>query len=314
MALEKRSKRGIVVIGILMLALFAGSKTYASPLYGGYNGESEQWWEISVVDEATVGFSISISVGTDTENTWTRIGVSSLFLLPYIYKLEFSYETGDIRSVGLTSLLLLPVKVGFDSNGLRWWIINLLTRVEGETFDGTVHWEEKISQEGELPGIYYDGEDSDGNEWQWIKLFGVLVGWGEVDPVSSAGILNQGNFLSPEKGLVSLRNRLTETYGSKLYTLLVEKLTDAAVMEGVRDQLGTFNTRRSLPLTVLPVYRNGGEFSSPVGPTSKMSSEFFPLLRYIEEKIFTEEIRDEMKAFSDTFARDIHTQLEAVKE
>ena len=312
MALEKRSKRGIVVIGIIMLALYAGSKTYASPLYGGYNGESEQWVEISVVDEATVGFSLSISVGTDTENTWTRIGVSSFFLLP-IYKLEFSYETGDIISVGFTSLLLLPVKVGIDSNGLSWGIINLLTSVAGKASDDT-SWEEKISDEGELPGVYYEGEDSNGNKWRWIKLFGVLVGQEEVDPVSSAGSLNQGNFLSPEKGLVSLRNRLTETYGSKLCTLLVEKLTDNAVMEGVRDQLEAFNTRRSLPLTVLPVYGNGGKFSSLVDPTSKMSSEFFPLLRYIEEKIFTEEIRDEMKAFSDAFERKIQPQLEAVKK
>ena len=303
MTLEKRSKRGIVIIGIIMLALFAGSKTYASPLYGGYNGESEQWTEISVVDEATVGFSLSISVGTDTEkNTWTRIGVSSFFLLP-IYKLEFSYETGDIISVGFTSLLLLPVKVGIDSNGLSWGIINLLTSVAGKASDDT-SWEEKISQEGEPPGVYYEGVDSNGNEWQWTKSFGVLRGWG-VDSVSSAGSLNQGNFLSPEKGLVSLRNRLTETYGSKLCTLLVEKLTDDAVMEGVRDQLEAFNTRRSLPLTLLPVYGNGGKFSSPVDPTSKMSSKVVPLLRYIEEKIFTEEIRDEMKAFSDAFERDI---------
>ncbi len=313
MTLEKRSKRGTVIIGIIMLALFAGSKTYASPLYGGYNGESESWWEISVVDEATVGFSLSISVGTDNENTWTRIGVSSLFLLPYIYKLEFSYETGGISSVGLTPLLLLPVKVGIDSNGLWWRIRNLLTRVEGEASDGTF-WKEEIGKEGELPGVYYDGEDNNGNKWRWIKYFGVLVGQEVVAPVSSAGILNQGNFLSPEKGLVSLRNRLTETYGSKLCTLLVEKLTDDAVMEGVRDQLEAFNTRRSLPLTVLPVYGNGGKFSSPVAPISKMSSEFVPLLRYIEEKIFTEEIRDEMKAFSDAFARDIQPQREAVKK
>jgi hypothetical protein len=62
------------------------------------------------------------------------------------------------------------------------------------------------------------------------------------------------------------------------------------------------------------VYGNGGKFSSLVDPTSKMSSEFVPLLRYIEEKIFTEEIRDEMKAFSDAFEREIQPQLEAVKK
>lgn len=313
MTLEKR-RRGIVIIGIIILALFAGSDTCASPLYGGYNGESEQWIEISVVDEATVGFSLSISIGTDTENTWTRIGVSSLFLLPYIYKLEFSYETGDISSVSLTSLLLLPVKVGIDSNDLSWVITNRLISVTGEASDGT-SWEEAlISQGGELRGIYYDGKDSNGNEWQWIRLFGVLVGWGEGGPLSSAGILNQGNFISPEKGLVSLRHRLTETYGSKLCTLLVEKLTDDAVMEGVIDQLKALNTKSSLPLTVLPVYGNGEKFSSPVDPTSTVSSEFVPLLKYIEEKFLTEEIRDEIKAFSDAFARDIHPQLEAIKK
>jgi hypothetical protein len=305
MTLEKRSKRGIVIIGILMLALFAGSKTYASPLYGGYNGESEKWMEVFIIDEVTIGFSLRVSLGIDPDlnASWVRVGISSFFTLPYVSNLEFSYETGDIASLSVSGLF--PVKVGADTNGLEWAIINWVIGVIGADTDDN-WWQE----EG-LPGLYLSasGWDSKGNKWRWMKLLCVLVGWREEEPVSRQGISLSGeNSRRLEKEFISLRPQLTEAYGSRLRSLLMEKFTDDAVMEGVIDHLETLNARMALP-----IYEKKGSLS-PMNPSSVRASDLDSLLEYVEEEIFTDEIRDEMNVFSDSFARDIKPQLEAVKE
>ena len=296
MTLEKRSKRGIFIIGILMLVLFTGSKTCASPLYGGYNGESESWMEVFIIDEVTIGFSLRVSLGIDPglNVSWVRVGISSFFTLPYVSNLEFSYETGDIASLSVTGLF--PVKVGADSNGLEWAIINLVIRVIGADTDDN-WWQE----EG-LPGLYLgaSGWDSKGNEWRWMKLFHMLVGWSTEESVSRQGISQSGeNSRRLEKGMISLRHQLTEAYGSRLRSLLIKKFTDDAVMEGVINHLETLNTRMALP---------------PMDSSSVMASDLDSLLEYVEEEIFTDEIKDEMNVFSDSFARDIKPRLEAVKE
>ena len=304
MTLEKRSKRGIFIIGIIMLVLFTGSKTCASPLYGGYNGESEFWMEVFIIDEVTIGFSLRVSLGIDPglNVSWVRVGISSFFTLPYVSNLEFSYETGDIASLSVTGLF--PVKVGADSNGLRWAIVNLVIRVIGADTDDN-WWQE----EG-LPGLYLgaSGWDSKGNEWQWMKLFRVLIGWRTEESVLRQGISQRGkNSRRLEKEMISLRHQLAEAYGSRLRSLLIKKFTDDAIMEGVINHLETLNARMALP------YENKEAFS-PMDPSSVMASDLDSLLEYVEEEIFTDEIKDEMNVFSDSFARDIKPQLEAVKE
>ena len=305
MTLEKRSKRGIFIIGILMLALFAGSKTYASPLYGGYNGESESWMEVFIIKEVTIGFSLRVSLGIDPglKVSWVRVGISSFFTLPYVSNLEFSYETGDIASLSVTGLI--PVKVGADTTDLRWAIVNLVIRVFGADTDGNWWWEEGF------PGLYLgaSGWDSKGNAWRWIKLFRVLVGWSTEESVSRQGISLSGkNSRKLEKKLMALRHQLTETYGSRLRSLLTEKFADDAVKEGLINHLQKLNTKMALP-----IYENKGPLSS-MDPSSMMASDLDSLLEYVEEEIFTDEIKDELNIFSDSFARDIKPQLEGVKE
>jgi hypothetical protein len=305
MTFEKKSKRGIVIIGILMLVLFTGSKAYASPLYGGYNGESESWIEVFIINEVTIGFSLRVSLGIDSglNASWVRVGISSFFTLPYVSKLEFSYETGDIASLSVTGLL--PVKVGADTTGLRWAIVNLVVRVFGADTDGNWWWEEG------LPGLSLgaSGWDSKGNEWQWVKLFRVLIGWNTEESVSRQSISLSGkNSRRREKKLMSLRHQLTKAYGSRLRALLIEKFTDGAVMEGIINHLETLNARMALP-----IYENKGALL-PMDPSSVMTSDLDSLLEYIEEEIFTDEIKDEINVFSDSFARDIKPQLEAVKK
>jgi len=170
-----------------MLALCFASDTCASPLYGGYNGESEAWVEVFVIEEITIGFTLRVSVGVDPDLdvSWIRIGVSSLFLLPYISNIEISYETGDVISASLAGLL--PIKVGADTNNLKWIITNLSILVSGADSDSNVWNEWGLTGVFGLPGINAYGEDNNDHQWQWIKFFPVLVGWRVDSPISSLG-------------------------------------------------------------------------------------------------------------------------------
>lgn len=313
MRLKSSSKRGILIIGMIVLALFAASDTCASPLYGGYNGESETWIELYIIETVTVGFSLRISVGGDSNSnaSWIRGSISSLFLLPYLSNLEFSYETGDIVSASLTGLLPIPIKVGADTNGLGWGIINLLVYVRGEDSDGN-WWEEWVSSEAGFPGVF-DGRDKNDNEWRWIKVLALLLGWRE-DLSSQQGVsLSQDNSLRLKEEFRSLHNHFTRAGSPKLSALLVEKFTEDAVMGGMIDHLEALNAKMALPLTVLSLYENK-EGPSPTDPSSGISSELNTLLTYVDEEIFTEEIRDELNVFLDTFARDIQPRLKTIKK
>jgi len=54
--------------------------------------------------------------------------------------------------------------------------------------------------------------------------------------------------------------------------------------------------------------------SLTLDPLSGTTSELNTLLRYVEEKILTDEIRGEMGILLDEFAQDIQPQLKAVKK
>lgn len=313
MKLKRNSTRRIFIIGMVVLALFAASDTCASPLYGGYNGESETWVEVYIVEVVTVGLSLRISIGVDPylSATWIRIGISSLFLLPYVSNIEFSYETGDIVSASLTGII--PVKIGADTNDLQWWIANFLTKVIGVDSDDNSWSEKGLTGMFGIPGVFATGEDNNNHHWQWIKFFPVLVGWRE-ELASQQGIfLNQENFHRFEEELRSLRDHLTRACGPRLSALLLEKLTDDEVMGGVLDHLEELSARMVLPLIALSIYENSEELF-PMDLPSVVPSELNTLLTYVEEEIFTEGIRGEVNLLLDTLARDIQPRLEVIKK
>lgn len=311
---KRINTRVIFIIGMMVLALVVSSDTCASPLYGGYNGQSEAWVEVYIVEAITIGFSLNVSVGIDPDlgASWIRIGISSLFLLPYISNIEFSYETDDIVSASVTGLL--PIKVGADSNDLTWIITNWSILVSGADSDDNVWSETGLTGVFGLPGVYANGKDSSDHQWEWIKFFPVLVGWRGA-PTSYQGISpSQKSFLGRGEEIRSLYNYFARECGPKLHALLIEKLTDDEFMGDMMDLSETLNAKMArLPLTALSIYENREEFSS-VGPSSIVSSELGELLTYGEEEIFTEEIRDELNSFLDTFRRDMQPRLESVKK
>ena len=312
MKFKRSSTRRIVIIGVIVLALAFACDTYASPLYGGYNGKSDIWVEFYIFEETTIGFSFRFSVGLDPNLnvSWIRIGVSSLFLLPYnISNIGFSYETGDIASASLTTLLPWPLQFGADTNNLQWIITNLLIFVVGVDTDGNMWWERGI------PGVWAYGGDSNDNQWQWIKLFSVLLGMKVNLTSSNQGIsLGQENSLRFEEKLRSLQDHFVRECGPKLSALLTERLTDDEIMENIINLAEALNDRIAvLPLNVLSIYENR-KGMPPINPSSGIPSELNVLLTYLEEEVFTDEIRDEMSIFLDVIAKDIQPRLKALKK
>jgi len=315
MKFKRSSTKEIFTIGVIVLALFATGDTCASPLYGGYNGESEAWIEVYIIEKTTIGFSSKISVGIDPDLNvfWIRIGISSLFLLPSnISHIGFSYETGDIVSGDIVSAsittILPPIKWGFDTNNLQWFITNWLIAVSGLDSDGNVWGERRI------PGMGACGWDSNNDKWCWIKFFPVLVGW-RVELTSNQGTsLNQENALRFEKELRPLQDHFAKACNPKLSALLIERLTDDEIMDNMINLLEALNDRIALlPLTTLSIVENREGFP-PIDPSSKMPSELKALLTYVEKNIFTDEVRDEVSILLDTFAKDIQPRLKALRK
>jgi len=308
MKFKRSGTQGIFIVGVIVLALVVACDTNASPLYGGYNGESKIWAEFYIVEETTIGFSLRVSIGTDTKNLWIRMGISSLFLIfSNISNIGVSYETGGILSLNVTTLSP-PIKWGVDTNDLGWFIMDWLIVITGLDTDGNF-W-----GEGRIPSIGAYGGDNNDNKWWWIKLRPVLMGM-KVDLTSNQGSpISQENALRCEKELGFLQAHSVRKYSPKLSALLIEKVTNSEIMENMISLAEALSYRRALfPLKVLSLYENSKGIP-PIDPSSGMPSELNVFLTYLEEEVFTDEVRDEMDIFLDAFAKDVQPQLEVLKD
>jgi len=294
-----KSKRGIFIIGMVLLILVSTVDTFASPLYGGYNGKSENWFEIFIIEKATIGFYSRISVGLapDLNVFWIRLSISSLFLLPSnISNIGFSYERGDVVAGDIVSVSLStivpPIKVGIDTNNLKWIITNLLISVVGSDSEDNMWLERGIS------GVGACGEDSNDKQWCWLKFLPLLVGWRVDFPLAQDIFLNRDNDLRFEENLRSLKDHFAKACNHKLSALLIEKLTDDEIMVNIIKLSEVLNDRITLlPLNILSTQQNREE----------MLSGLKALLTYVDKNIFTDELREEASIILDNFNRD--TQL-----
>ena len=295
------------VIGMIVLALVFPGTTCASPLYGGYNGESEAWFEVFIVESADILFSLRISIGFDIDLThlWVRAGISSLFLAPFnISSVGISYETGNILSASLDGILPWPYQVGADTNNLVWGVTSLLAGISGSDTEGNV-W-----VEAGFPGVTACGEVNQENGWCWVKILPVLVGT-QVDLLSDRGIsLSKENFRKYGEEFKTLRDYFAGEYSPQFSRMLREKLAGEEVMEKLGVLSGAVNSRAAVPLAALPIQESEKGFDALGAPTMELNA----LLKYIEEEIFTGEIKEEMDIFLDGFAREMKPRLEEIKK
>jgi hypothetical protein len=297
----------MLVIGMIMLALVFPGAACASPLYGGYNGESEAWFEVYIVESADILFSLRISIGFDSDLThlWVRAGISSLFLAPFnISSVGISYETGNIISASLDAILPWPFQVGADTNNLVWGVTSFLVGVSGSDSDGNV-W-----VEAGVPGVTACGEVNQENGWCWVKILPVLLGTRVDLPSDRAISFSKENYRKYEDEFTTLRDYFAGEYSPQFYWMLREKLAGEEVMEKLGILSEAVNSRAVFPLAALPIQESERGFDALGAPTTELNA----LLRYVEEEIFTGAIKEEMDIFLDDFAREMKPRLEAIKK
>ena len=139
-------KKGIVVF-IILWCLTTASPLAASPLYGGYNGESTAWID---------GFFFGID---DQIRWWVRIPIS---LVKGFLNLNFKYESSGVISAELFGYNIPgqgDLLLGIDTSGLFWTELCELDFLAGTDSNGT-GWTEQTFFD-------YVGTGSDSNDHLW---------------------------------------------------------------------------------------------------------------------------------------------------
>jgi hypothetical protein len=157
-------KRLALIAVVVCIVGLAARPTGASPLYGGYNGESPVWIELRQ-NAGTIGLLVSAAVGLDAElNWWVEVEASFLFF-PYITTVILNYEVGGIVSTSLFVPLPWPVEVGADSTDLKWLMTRSPFFVQVIGIDSL----ENSWSEFQVPAVVGWGGDSKGGVWGWTR-------------------------------------------------------------------------------------------------------------------------------------------------
>ncbi len=142
----------VLVLVVFLLSLLTSAPLMASPLYGGYNGESESWIDV---------FYFGID---DQARWWVRIPV----MIGNGLRMNFNYEYNSVISVEIVGVLIAQVgnlRLGRDTNGLTWTEVpQSPLSGSGEDSNGTSWSEENFL------GYLGTGSDSNGNQWGFIGL------------------------------------------------------------------------------------------------------------------------------------------------
>ncbi len=290
---SKSTKRGIGILTLLLLILVSTRSTWATPLYGGYNGESTAWTEYTLADVGAALFNLKITLGVDTNtHAWVRIVFSTV---PFITRIEFTYDSSAILSGNFDTYLPWPIKIGSqiennDENTplLRWFSVYVILGVSG--FDS----ERTIWTESGIPGVIGNGKDNNDNTWTWLKVLNWKFGVGEDITEEGGDLLNLQQSQEFGEELSSLQDYIDHTYGDSIRALK-KQLTSQEVMLTVAQASNKtlFATRNPVNYT----QSDGDCLSASVAAT-----------------VFTEDVKAELKTLLDSFAQDVQPQLKKITE
>lgn len=296
MIVTGNNSKKLFIMVLLLMGLLAHARSHATPLYGGYNGESQFWIEYKVADVSTLLFSGRVFLGLDVnDHRWAKFRIS---LAPYLVRLEVTYDAADIVSVNYTTLFPWPVQIGREidifgeGHSLWWFSVYLVSGVAGVDSDGT-SWAETG-----FPGVSASGSDSVGNQWYWIKILNWLVGWGEDFTIDGELFLNRTLSPGVQEELISLEDRCTRSFAGSA-TVLLERFTEGEVME---DMVGFSERLQQLAAGL------------PFAPLDQVGSELDALSDSLAGKVFTGEMRDELQKLLEGFARDTRPQLKKISD
>ena len=224
----KNNRKKILIVILFLMAVLFTSRTHATPLYGGYNGESEAWVEFRVTGINTLLFSATVFLGIDVnDHRWAKFRIA---LTPFIVRIDFTYDSNDILSVNLSTLLPWPIQVGTEidiygeGNTLWWFVVNVVSGITGADSKGTTWVEQGV------PGVYGFGRDSKDNEWTWVKILNWLFGTAVDSVIDGELFLKQNNDQELQEELLSLQEECSQAYTDKSNGLL-KKFTAGNVMQ-----------------------------------------------------------------------------------
>ena len=302
----KNNRKKILIVILFVMAVLFTSRTHATPLYGGYNGESETWLEFRVTGINTLLFSANVFLGVDNnDHRWAKFRIS---LIPFIVRMDVTYDSNDILSVNLSTLLPWPIRVGTEidlygeGRSLWWFVVNVVSGIAGAD-SGNTTWAETG-----VPGVYGYGKDSQDNEWTWVKILNWLVGWGEDFQIDGELLTNQNNSRDFEKELRSLQEDCSEAYAGKMNGLL-KKFTAGNVMK----DMVLLSEKLQKRAAWLPLDQNG-EGVPGVLPLGELHAGLDSLSDTIKEEVFTGEVKSELQKLLNSFARDSQPPLKKISE
>jgi hypothetical protein len=199
----------------VVLGVSVAAESRATPLYGGYNGQSTSWVEYKIGDVETSLTAASIIFGADSnERSWVRMRVS---LVPFFTRLEYTRDHLGIQSVAFNTLFPWPLQLGSEimetpGDMPPWWVTAyLILGVGGFASDGN-SWVETG-----IPGTYGMGADNSGNSWQWFKVGNLLQGFGEdFNPVEPVRVLHDSAVANTEKSMHALQSRFDDSIDQAL--------------------------------------------------------------------------------------------------
>jgi hypothetical protein len=288
----RNNKKKILIVILFVMAVLVTSRTHATPLYGGYNGESEAWFEYRIANINTLLLSVKVFLGVDVnDHRWAKFRIS---IPPYIVRFDVTYDSADILSLNVSTLLPWPVQFGTEidlygeGRSLWWFVVNVVTGITGADSEDT-RW-----VEAGIPGVSGSGYDSKGNQWTWVKVLNWLFG-AEID---GELFLKQNNFQDLEEDLLSLEEDCSRAYAGKI-NMLLEKFTGGNSMKDMVHFSDKLN-RQALQL--------------PFAPLNEMQSELDALSATIEKEVFTGETKDELQKLLNDFARDSQPPLRKIRE
>jgi hypothetical protein len=302
MIFMKNNKKKILIVILFVMAVLVTSRTHATPLYGGYNGESETWLEYRITAVNTLLFSVKVFLGGDSnDHRWAKFRVS---IIPFIVWLDVTYDSADIVSLNFSTLLPWPIQIGTEidiygeGRSLWWFVVNVVSGIAGADSESTT-W-----TEAGLPGVWGSGIDSKGNEWVWVKILNWLFG----AAIDGELFLNKNNAKDFEKELLALQEDCSQSYADQINVFL-EKFTDGNVMKDMVRLSEKFHKRAAQ----LP-FAQDNQGLPVVAPLGELQSELDSLSDTIAKEVFTEEVRGELQKLLKSFARDSQHPLRKIRE
>jgi hypothetical protein len=310
MIFMKNNKKKILIVVLFVMAVLVTSRTHATPLYGGYNGESETWFEYRIAGVNTLLFSVKVFLGVDSnDHRWAKFRVS---IIPFIVWLDVTYDSADIVSLNFSTLLPWPIQIGTEidiygeGRSLWWFVVNVVSGIAGVDSEGTT-W-----TENGLPGVWGSGSDrksnGESNGWVWLKILDWLFGVRVDLPIDGELFLKENNAKDFGEELLSVQDDCSQAYADQINVLL-EKFTDGNVMKDMVHLSEKFHRQA----VQLPFAQNN-QGLPVVAPLGELQPELDALSDTIKKEVFTEEVRGELQKLLNSFARDSQPPLRKIRE